>query len=102
MGAAEARVADVRRDLDELLARATTQDPFKDLNVSRQLADYLIITYAELCEWTKAMDWVERGFYRRPGRLRRLLTDLPFDRRGLATDPRYARLLKMAGLEALL
>jgi len=48
------------------------------------------------------MDWVVRGYYVRPGRLIRVLTDLPFDRRGLASDPRYARLLRTAGLEFLL
>jgi tetratricopeptide (TPR) repeat protein len=102
MGAQAARVEDIKRELDALLARATAEDPFIALNVSRQLADYIIMACAELGEWKKAMDWVERSFYRRPGRLRRLLTDMPFDRRGLATDPRYARMLKMAGLEELL
>jgi hypothetical protein len=57
---------------------------------------------ADLGEWNQAMDWVERGYLQRPGRLRRVLTDLPFDRRGLAVDPRYARLLRHAGLEELL
>jgi tetratricopeptide (TPR) repeat protein len=102
LGAQSARLEDVRRDLAELLERAALEDPFIDLNVSRLLADQLIIAYAELGEWQKAMDWVERGFYRRPGRLRRVVTDLPFDRRGLATDARYARLMRMAGLEDLL
>ena len=32
----------------------------------------------------------------------RVLTELPFDRRGLAVDPRYARLLRAAVLEDLL
>ena len=48
------------------------------------------------------MDWVERGYHLRPGRLRRVLTDMPFDRKGLAVDPRYAPLLRAAGLEDLL
>jgi hypothetical protein len=51
---------------------------------------------------TQAMDWVERAYHRRPGRLRRMLTDLPYDHHGLATDPRYARLLRTAGLDDLL
>jgi tetratricopeptide (TPR) repeat protein len=102
IGPQAARVEDIKRELEALLARATAEDPFKALNVSRQLADYIIMAYAELGEWKKAMDWVERSFYRRPGRLRRLLTDMPFDRRGLAIDPRYARMLKTAGLEELL
>ncbi len=102
MGPMAARDADIRRDLAALQQRATTEDPFKDLNVSRQLADYIVMAHAELGEWTKAMDWVERGFYRRPGRLRRVLMDLPFEHRGLAVDPRYARMLRTAGLEEFL
>jgi hypothetical protein len=47
------------------------------------------------------MDWVERAYERRPGRLRRVLTDQTFDQRGLAVDPRYARLLRVAGLASL-
>jgi hypothetical protein len=35
-------------------------------------------------------------------RLRRTLTELPFDRRGFAADPRYTRLLRVAVLEDLL
>jgi hypothetical protein len=31
-----------------------------------------------------------------------VLCDLPFDRRGLAVDPRYARLLRTSGLDELL
>ena len=48
------------------------------------------------------MDWVERGYMKRPGRLRRVLTDMPFNRHGLERDPRYARLLRSAGLTELL
>jgi hypothetical protein len=48
------------------------------------------------------MDWVERAYHRRPVRLRRMLTEPPFDRRGLAVDPRYARLLRVAVMEDLM
>lgn len=48
------------------------------------------------------MDWVERSYHKRPGRLQRVLTDFTLDRCGLAVDPRYAPLLRMAGLEDLL
>lgn len=57
---------------------------------------------AELGEWSAAMDWVERAHGVRPGRLRRLLTDLPFNRQGLANDPRYAKLLRLTGMVDLL
>ena len=97
-----ARTEDLRAELAQLLALAATEDPFKDRQTSRQLADRIVITCGELGEWKTAMDWVERAYYVRPGRLIRVLTDLPFDRRGLASDRRYARLLRTAGLEFLL
>jgi tRNA A-37 threonylcarbamoyl transferase component Bud32/lipoprotein NlpI len=101
-GFAEARLRDVRRELDQLLTEAEKNDPFIEYFTSRSPADCIVIAYAELGEWDKAMDWVERAYERRPGRLRRMLTDHPFDHQGLAVDPRYARLLRVAGLEDLL
>jgi tetratricopeptide (TPR) repeat protein len=97
-----ARERDLRRDLEAALTRATTEDPFTDVKNTRQLSDRIIVLLAELGEWTQAMDWVERGYLLRPGRLRRVLTDMPFNRRGLERDPRYARLLRTAGLTELL
>jgi hypothetical protein len=64
--------------------------------------DQIITVYSELGEYGSAMDWIERSYTARPGRLRRVLTDFLFDRRGLAVDPRYAPLLRMAGLQDLL
>jgi tetratricopeptide (TPR) repeat protein/tRNA A-37 threonylcarbamoyl transferase component Bud32 len=101
-GWAAAREIDNRRDLERLLAKAATEDPSVDRGTSRQLSDDIICAYAELGEWRSAMDWVERMYHKRPGRLRRVLTDFPYDRRGLAADPRYAPLLRLAGLEELL
>ena len=97
-----ARDKDLRRELAELLASAEKDDPFLDANTSRQTSDKIVIVLAELGEWSQAMDWVERGYYRRPGRLRRVLADLPYNRHGLASDPRYVRLLRTAGLEDLM
>ena len=97
-----ARELDIRRELASLLEEATREDPFGENGTSRQLADQIITIYAELGEYRSAMDWVERGYMVRPGRLRRVLTDFLFDRRGLAIDPRYAPLLRMAGLQDLL
>lgn len=97
-----ARREDLERELAAMLDRAGTIDPFANLGSSRTLADDLVIVLAELGRWTEAMDWIERGYHQRPGRLRRTLTDFPFDRRGLAIDPRYARLLRTASLEDLL
>lgn len=102
LGWVAARDLDLRRDLDTLLALADKQDPFQDTGTSRQLSDTIIIVLAELGEWSQAMSWVERGYHRRPGRLRRVLTDLPFDYHGLASDPRFVPLLRTAGLQDLL
>lgn len=93
---------DLRREVEELLRRADTTDPFEDYFLTRTTGDQLVVVYAALGEWHKAMDWVERAYERRPVRLRRLLTDPPFDRHGLAVDPRYARLLRVAVLEDLM
>ncbi len=101
-GAAEAMQRDLRRELDILLQQAERNDPFADSHLSRTTADQIVVTYAALGEWHRAMDWVERAYDRRPIRLRRMLTDPPFDRRGLAVDPRYARLLRVAVLEDLM
>ena len=97
-----ARDRDLATALTELLALTATQDPFRDIHSSRCLADRIMLTYAELGDWAAVMNWVEKGYQRRPGRLRRVLTDMPFDRRGLAGNPRYVRLLRTAGLEELL
>ena len=73
------------------LSRSTRQ--------SNQPRNRIVGAYAEIGDWHRAMDWVERAYERRPGRLRRMLSDLPVDYRGLAVDPRYARFMRVAGLE---
>ena len=102
LGWPQARERDLRRDVAALEERAKHEDPFAEVRTSRQLADRLIILHAELGEWSRAMDWVELRYYNRPGRLRRVLTDFPYDHHGLARDSRYARLLRTAGLADLL
>jgi tetratricopeptide (TPR) repeat protein len=102
LGFPEARLHDLRREIEEILSDAEKSDPFVEGVTSRSPADCIVIAYAELGEWSKAMDWIERAYQRRPGRLRRLLTDHLYDHHGLAVDPRYARLLRVAGLEELL
>jgi tetratricopeptide (TPR) repeat protein len=102
LGFPEARLRDVRRELEGLLSDAEKSDPFVEGVSSRSPADCIVIACAELGEWSKAMDWIERAYQRRPGQLRRMLTDHLYDHHGLAVDPRYARLLRVAGLEELL
>ena len=102
VGAAAALQRDLRRELSALLEEAARSDPFSEYFTTRTTADRIVMVCVELGEWQMAMDWVEQSFQRRPGRLRRLLTELPFDRRALAVEPRYARLLRVAGLEELI
>jgi tetratricopeptide (TPR) repeat protein len=102
IGPDAARRADQVRELEALLAEAERSDPFADPWGTRTTGDRIILAYALLGDWTRAMDWVERAYAARPIRLRRTLTELPFDRRGLAADPRYTRLLRVAALEDLL
>ena len=102
LGAEAARLRDVQRELDALLDQAKVSDPFAEYFLGRNLGDRIVNAYAELGEWKEAMSWIERAYEDRPGRLRRILTDQAFDRRGLAIDPRYARLLRVAGLDELL
>ncbi|MGH7561035.1 MAG: protein kinase domain-containing protein [Gemmatimonadales bacterium] len=101
-GAGQAIRQDLQRELDRLLEKVETTDPFAEYYQTRTLGDQIVVTSAALGDWHRAMDWVERAYARRPVRLRRLLTEPPFDRRGLAVDPRYARLLRVAVLEDLL
>lgn len=101
-GAEPGRLADLEIELGGLLEQAGTTQPFAEYQSSRTLGDRIVHVYTQLDDWPKALEWVERGFRARPGRLRRALTDQLFDRRGFAKLPRYARLLRLAGLEALL
>jgi tetratricopeptide (TPR) repeat protein len=101
MGPAEARRLDLRRELDQLLVEAEKGDPFEAHPAARSLGDRIALACADLGEWASAVTWIERGYSQRPGRLRRLIMDMPFDRAGLASDRRYSRLLRVAGLEDL-
>ena len=100
-GAATALRNDVRHELNSLLEQARRADPFAE-SFKRNVGERIAAAYGELGEWSQAMDWVERAYERRPGRLRRMLADMPVDFRGLAVDPRYTRLLRVAGLEDLI
>ena len=101
-GAAEARRRDLGRELDRLLAEAESRDPFEHLPTARSIGDRIALAYSDLGDWANAVEWIERAFVHRPGGLRRLVMDMPFDREGLASDRRYARLLRVAGLDDLI
>jgi tetratricopeptide (TPR) repeat protein/tRNA A-37 threonylcarbamoyl transferase component Bud32 len=102
LGPAEALRRDLERELEELLREAREQDAFADPYLTRNTASQIVVVCAALGKWHQAMDWVEQQFERRPIKLRRMLMDLPFDHRGLAVDPRYARVLRAAVLDDLL
>ena len=101
VGPAVAIRNDMRREVDALLAEAARSNPFYDY-FRRNVGDRIASGFAELGDWTSAMDWVLKAFDDRPGRLRRLLADMTVDFRGLAVDPRYTRLMRVAGLEELI
>ena len=101
-GWTEARSADLSREVAWLVQRTVNEDAFQPRGPYRQLADHLLVALADLGLWSEAMDCVEAGVTHRPGRLRVVLTDLPFDRRGLAGDPRYAPMLRAARLDELM
>ncbi|MEP6765539.1 MAG: protein kinase, partial [Gemmatimonadaceae bacterium] len=84
LGATEALRRDVRRELDGHLKQSESIDAFAEYFTTRTLADRIVMGFAMLGEYQSAMDWVERSYENRPGRLRRMLTDLPFDRQGFA------------------
>lgn len=99
---ARARQLDLEAELQELLNEASRTDPFANYFSNRTLGDRIVFAYTELGDWAAGLEWIERGHRSRPARLRRALTDQLYDRRGFATLPRYARLLRLAGLEELL
>ena len=102
LGPAEARRLDIRRDLDQLLVEAESGDPFFAHPAARSVGDRIALAYSDLGDWSDAVTWIERAYAHRPGRLRRLIMDMPFDRADLASDRRYVRLLRVAGLEDLI
>ena len=102
LGPEEARRKDIQRELDLMLKESERSDPFQKYVIGRNLSERIINAYTELGQWSDAMTWVQRAYEANPGRLRRILLDQPYDHRGLAADPRYAKLLRVAGLEELL
>jgi TolB-like protein len=55
--------------------------------------------YAQLGEWSSAMDWIVRERQRRPKRFRLYVANPDFA--GVRSDPRFAALVREDGLEAL-
>ncbi|HEX9754712.1 MAG TPA: protein kinase, partial [Gemmatimonadales bacterium] len=89
--------AEIRRRIDSLLGapRNEVADTFPPLREGR-----IALLYAQLGEWTTAMDWVLREYQRRPKRFRWFVAHPDMD--GLRNDPRFLPLVRREGLEELL
>jgi tetratricopeptide (TPR) repeat protein len=99
-GYEQVRQADLRRQIAVLEA---PPDPPRELprdTVPVLREERIIALYAQLGEWTKAMDWVMKLRERRPKRFRLIVTNPLLG--GLRSDPRFQALVKEQGLEELL
>jgi hypothetical protein len=101
-GAAEARRRDLLAEVEQLRVEVAEHPPFSAGPTTNSAGDRLALAYSQVGDWPNAVMWIERAYAHRPGRLRRLLMDLPYDLRGLATERRFVRLLRLAGIEDLL
>ena len=81
LGGVEARRRDLQREVEMLLAEAAASDPLSP-SWLRTTGDRLIVAYCALGDWANAMVWIERWYAKRPGRLRRVLMDLPINEKG--------------------
>ena len=102
IGAVEARRQDLQEEIEQLRIQAEARPPFADAPTTNSIGDRLALAYSQAAAWPEAVTWIERAFAHRPARLRRLLIELPFDLQGLSSEPRFVRLLRLAGLEDLL
>jgi TolB-like protein/Flp pilus assembly protein TadD len=94
------RVEDLRRQLTALLAPLNRPYKLPDDTVPQLREEKLAALYAQLGEWSKAMDWVLTEYGHRPRRFRLFVTNPAFQ--GLRSDPRFLPLVRKEGLEDLL
>jgi TolB-like protein/Tfp pilus assembly protein PilF len=104
-GYREVREAELRRQIDALQAilarpRSTWSENEARRDTLGPLDGQIALMYAELGDARSATNWVLRGYERRPGHLRVLVSNPDVD--GLRADPRYLALVRTAGLESLL
>jgi serine/threonine-protein kinase len=94
------RQADLRRQIAELEAPLNRPYKLPEDTVPPLREERIVALYAQLGEWTKAMDWVMKLAEHRPRRFRLVVANPQFA--GLRRDPRFAALVKEQGLEDLL
>jgi len=99
-GYEQVRKADLQRQLAALEAPLDPPREFPRDTVPVLREERIIALYAQLGEWTKAMDWVMKLRERRPKRFRLIVTNPLLG--GLRSDPRFQALVKEDGLESLL
>ena len=94
------RQADLRRQIAAL--EAPLNRPFKvpDDTVPPLREERIAALYAQLGEWTNAMDWVRKLVEHRPRRFRLVVANPQFA--GLRRDARFQALVREQGLEELL
>jgi len=91
--------ADLQRQIDaQLVAPGPYRIPRDTVPVLRE--ERLVSLYAQMGEWTEAMDWVMKLRERRPRRFRLIVTNPQYA--PLRSDPRFMALIKEDGLEQLL
>jgi serine/threonine protein kinase/tetratricopeptide (TPR) repeat protein len=93
------RKADLTRQLDAQLAAASAPYRIPQDTVPQLREERIVGLYAQLGDWTKAMDWVVKLRERRPRRFRLIVTNPLYA--PLRTDPRFTALVKEDGLEGL-
>jgi serine/threonine-protein kinase len=94
------RRADLERQINAQLADTARPYKLPDDTVPPLREGRIAGLYTQLGEWSKAMDWVEREYRRRPHRFRLFVTNPDFH--PLRSDPRFQALARKEGLEALL
>ena len=100
VGYETAHQADLRRQVAALEAPLNRPYKLPDDTVPPLREERIVALYAQLGEWTKAMDWVMKLVEHRPRRFRLIVANPQFA--GLRRDPRFAALVKDQGLDDLL
>jgi serine/threonine-protein kinase len=91
---------DIRRRIDSLENLVARPRAAGVDTLPPTLEGHIAPLYAQLGEWSRAMDWVLRDRERRPKRFRLYVANPDFD--GLRADPRFLPLVRQEGLESLL